>query len=899
MIQTSSPSEVQQTACGALEIEVSEQGLSRDEAHRRLIQDGPNKLPEVKPEHWVFIFLRQFQNPLIFVLLLAGAVVLWMGEVMDGGIIFGVLFFNALVGALQEGRAQNIFLALKRFVQADASVVREGKEMIVTDEEVVTGDIIVLREGEKVPADARLLYTEDFRVDESALTGESSPKFKSADLVSSEDMAAAERRDMVFKGTNVVAGMARAVVVATGSRTIIGSITAKILGIDEELPLKEDIRRMSRLILWVVAGVNVVILGLGTVFYDYPLGELLSTVVAVAVSVIPEGLPIVVTLVLATGVWRMGRRNVLVKKLHAVEALGQTSVIAVDKTGTLTKNELTVKEIFAGGKKFTVTGDGYRVGGDIRLEGQAVEPLNRPELLEVGKMAAWCSSAHIAFSQEAGVWKVSGDPTEAATLVLARKIGFRKEILEADARKKDEHPFSHELRYHAVLYAEGDGTELAIVGAPEAVLARCERVWQNEQSEALLAEDRNRIEGVFVEMSARGLRVIALAKKTLDPTVSHIPDQLDGLVFVGLLGLQDALREGVVEVSQKVREGGINLVMITGDHEVTARSIGVQAGIFRSGDRVLLGAEVDSATEIELAKKLHGVSVFARISPMSKLKIIDAYKARGEVVAMTGDGINDALSLTSADVGVAMGKIGTEVAKEASDIVLLDDNFGSLLAGIEEGRRVYRTIKKVILYLFSTSIGEVVVVLGAMVAGYPLPLLATQIVWLNLVTDGFLDIALAMEPENPGPLGRRMLRGGKWGLVDSAMIQRMLLMAVVMAAGTLGMFIWYYEHETVKAWTVSLTTLAVFQWFNAWNCRSHIYSVFGKGGLANRFLVAITGGVVVLQLLAVYHPFLQAMLRTVPLSLRDWLMILPVASSIFIVEEVRKWRYRRKKRRSL
>ncbi len=877
------------------ELNTGEHGLEKGGAKNRLLKYGFNKLPEAKADNLAVIFFRQFQSPLIFILLLATVVVFLTGENIDGFVILFVLFFNAVVGTIQEGKAQNIFAALKNFIKTNASVIRDNEEYIVSDEEIVPGDIIVLREGEKIPSDARLLYSESLQVDESALTGESNPKFKLVNSIKEENVPISDQRNMVFKGTAIVSGNGKAIVVATGIDTVIGGIAKKISAIDEELPLKKDIRHLSHFIIATVFAIGLVLFGIG-IAYGHPIKEVFTTIVAISVSIIPEGLPIVVTLVLATGVWRMGKHNVLVKRLQAVEALGQTDVIAVDKTGTVTKNELVVKEIYVDEKIFLVKGIGYEAKGEIELNGKVIEPLNHPELLVAGKIGALCSSAHLAFDNNLGVWKISGDPTEGATLVMAKKIGYRKSDLEKEFIKVEEKPFDYKLKYHATLYNEKGKHLLMIVGAPEEILDISAKVWSHSKTHILTDERREKLKDVFVKMSERGLRVVALGMKKMEKD-SRIPEKLSELEFVGFLGIEDSPRIEVREAVDKVESADIRLVMITGDHKITARAIAKEVGIWRSGDVILEGKEVDKMTEQELAEHLENVSVFSRVTPLHKLKIINAYKLAGKTIAMTGDGVNDALSLTSADVGVAMGKIGTEVAKEASDIILLDDNFGSIVSGVEEGKNIYKTIKRVILYLFSTSLGEVMTIIGAILLGFPLPILAAQILWLNLVTDGFLDVALAMEPKGDNLLGNKSSKN-KSGFVDKLMVLRMFTMALPMAVGTLYLFSQNYQADLQKAWTISLTTLAVFQWFNAWNCRSQIKSIFSTNPFSNKFLVGATGIVIGLQLLAVYNPFFQKVLRTVSLDGKDWLIIITVAFSIIVVEEFRKIIYRKNRAKS-
>ncbi|MDO8536960.1 MAG: HAD-IC family P-type ATPase [bacterium] len=872
------------------ELHTSEHGLSENEAKIRLEQYGPNKLPETKAPSLAVIFLKQFQSPLIYILLAASLIVFILGETVDGSIILAVLIFNAIVGTVQEGRAQNTLLALKNFVETRATVLRDEKEIIIPDTEIVPGDVIILQEGEKVPTDARVVFSSNLRVDESALTGESVAVHKTIDVLAGPSLATTEQNNMVFKGSHVVAGNGKAIVVRTGLDTEIGKIAKEISAVDTEIPLKANIRYLSRLIIGVVFAISVVIFFLGLASGNSA-KEMFATVVSLSVSVIPEGLPIVMTLILATGVWRMSKRHALVKRLQAVEALGQARIIAVDKTGTITKNEMMVQKVYLDGKFFEIGGVGYEPKGDVRLGKNIVDPANHPELLFAGKIAVFCSDARVMFSEESRQWRISGDPTEAAMLVLAQKLGFHKDDMEKESPLIAEIPFDYKLKYHATVHGNGDKKLLAIAGAPEVILELSQKIWRDGKNHELTEADKKELENVFIRMSEAGLRVVAFAESSRIPDTLN-PKEIHSLTFVGFFGMEDTLRPEVREATKKAISAGMRVVMITGDYKVTAQAVAEKAGIYHKGDAVLTGKEVDAMSDAELSQKISGVSVFARVTPEHKLRIIRAYKARGEIVAMTGDGVNDAPSLVAADLGVAMGKIGTEVAKEASDIVLLDDDFGSIVSAVEEGRSIYKTIKKVILYLFSTNMGEALTITVAILLGYPLPILPAQIIWLNFVTDGFLDVTLAMEPKEKGLLRGNFEHPKKY-LIDSLMAKRMVFMAVPMAAGALYLFGNYFETDIAKALTMSLTVLAVFQWFNAWNCRSEDKSIFQLNPFSNKFLVGATLIVISLQLVAVYTPIMQKVLNTTSLSLSEWYIIILIASSIVIVEEVRKFFYRR------
>ena len=866
-------------------------GLSPEEASLRLARYGPNELPRPESEGYFRIFLRQFQSPLIYILIAAGGVVLALGETVDAALIVLVLLFNAVVGMVEEGKAENTLAALRKFSETSATVIRAGRETVVPDREAVPGDLLAIREGEKVPADARVIEAKALQVDEAALTGESNPVLKSAGTVPREDAGISERTDMIYKGTAVLSGSARAVVVATGPETVIGGISRAIAGLDTEIPLKKDIRRLSQIIVWAVGILSVLLFVVG-ILMGRPLAEMFAVTVSLAISIIPEGLPIVLTLVLAHGVWRMAKRNALVKKLQAVEALGQAKVIAVDKTGTLTRNEMVVRKIYAGGKWFDIEGTGYESQGPIRFEGDTVSPLNHPELLQAGRIASLCANARPIYLEEEKIWKVAGDPTEAALFVLGAKIGFDQDELRRENPELLEMPFDYETKYHAVVRRVApDRQLLTVAGAPEKVFELCTRISEQGEERPFTAEHRDGIEDVFRQMSRAGLRVVAYAYREMPLEEDTERLEMGGLVFAGFYGMEDSLRPEVPEAMRRAREAGIKVVMITGDSKLTAVAIAKEAGIWREGDGVLSDADIEGLPEAALDQEIGRTTVFARITPEHKMRVIQAYKRRGEVVAMTGDGVNDAPSLVAADLGVAMGRIGTEVAKEAADIVLLDDNFGSIVSAIEEGRAMYRTIQKTLLFLFSTSLGEVLTIAGALLAGMPLPLLAPQILWLNLVTDSFVAFALALDPKDKDLL--KQFRRPSRFLMDGLMVQRMFVMALPIAVGTLFLFQMAYAEDMAKGWTMALTALAAFQWLNGWNCRSETESVFGRNPFANPYLSIFVGAAVVMQIGAMYVPFMQELLHLVPLNLTEWAWVLGVSFSIVAAEELRKLVHRK------
>lgn len=854
-------------------------GLSQKEAERRLLEYGKNKIPEGKKKSIISIFFDQFKDPLIYVLIIAAVIVNILGEFTDGIIIIIVLLINSFIGTLQEAKARKTLDSLKEFTKGVAIVERDGKEFEIVDEDLVPGDLIVIRDGYKIPSDARIISVQDLRINESALTGESTSVAKTLGVFD-ENTPIPERKNMVYKGTLCVSGQGRAIVTDTGVSSYVGQISEQLIDIETEMPLKEKIRFFSKVVAISVFGAVIFMFVLGFIrglqFYD-----IFFTATAVSVSLIPAGLPIVITLILARGVYKMAKRNALVKNMQAVEALGQANVIAVDKTGTITKNELMVEKVFVDFKTFGVLGSGFSKEGDIIFENKPIEIPNHPEILFAGKIATFCSSANVEYLEN-GETKVLGDPTEAALIVFGQKVGFEKSELESEEPLILDIPFSFKYKFHATLHqTKNSNYKLSVIGAPESVLKRVFYIWEDGEVKEIDNRHKNEIYSKIEEFSGLGLRVLAFAYyKSYDSSVDL--ENTPPLVFGGLYAMADVLRDEVSKAVSLVQKNDIRTVMITGDFVGTAKSIAKEANIYKEGDKVITGAELEILTAEELSKKIKNVSVFARVLPEQKLKIVEAYKLRGDIIGMTGDGVNDALSLQAAHLGIAMGKGGTDVAKDASDIVLLDNNFKSIIAAIEEGRSIYATIKKVVLYLISTSLGEFFSIAGSLVIGLPLPLYPSQILWLNLVTDGFMVVTLGFEPKislKEGDRGTNILT--KIGGI------RAILMSSTMAFFALITFSVYYNMNSPKAWTMALTVLAAFQWFNAWNVRSETNSAFYKP-FTNKYLIMGLFGAVGSHIFAVYNPFMQNILRLVPLDPYDWAIAIAVASSILLVEEIRK-----------
>ncbi len=866
---------------------VTLEGLSQKSIQERRTMYGENKLPEPKREGSFVLFLRQFQSPLIYVLLIAAVVVMTIGHVVDGLVILSVLLINAFLGMFQEGKAEDTIRALREFTKTETRVRRDGKEIVVIDTEIVFGDIILLSEGDKVPADGRVIAAKLFKVDEAALTGESEPVEKTIDPIVGKDLGTNEMKNMVFKGTYVVSGTAECLVTAVGIETVIGGLSQQLSSITSEVPLKKNIEHIAKIITLVICVVSVLIffvgLGLG-----HTISEMFLTSVAIAVSVIPEGLPIVITLVLATGVYRMGKQNALVKKLQAVEALGRADVICVDKTGTITKNELMISSVFTNGEEHVISGNGYETAGEARIGEEVVDVHNHPELLYIGRIATYCANATVSFREKEGVWKVIGDPTEASLRVFGEKMGFQKEQLEKEHPQIFDIPFSHEHTYHGTIHKTPEGNVLTIVGAPESVLELVTRIREGGKVRKITQKDKDQYQKQLLSMASRGLRVLACSVSEGVESVVNEND-LPELTLVGMVGLSDTLREGVSDSVRLAQNQGIQVALITGDYKETAISLATMAGIYTKGDDVITGKELNTMSDEDLVERLSKTTVFARVSPQDKLRIVSLYKSRGDIVAMTGDGVNDALSLVAADLGVAMGKIGTEVTKEAADIVLLDDNFKSIVSAIEEGRSIFSTIKKVLLYMFSTGFGELFTIVCALFLLMPLPLLPSQIIWLNLVTDSFLVIAFAFEPKQR--LGKTKADRNKLKtLIDKVTIERVILMGGVMSVGTLYLFSYYSSFADIDtARTVALTLLAVYQWVNVWNVRSEKRSIFSQNPFSNMYFVYALGIVSVLHIALLYVPFMQTIFSTVPLSINDWIIVALFALPLVAIEEIRKY----------
>jgi len=855
--------------------------MQRVEALRRA--HGANVLAEPPPSPPWRVFVRQFLSPLIYLLLLAAILALALGHHGDAAVIVAVVLLNAVVGGIQEGRAQRSMAALRRLAQLQARVLRDGSERQLAASELVPGDIVLLAGGDAVAADARLLEAAQLQVAEAALTGESVPVTKSPAALA-QDTVLADRRSMVYAGTHVTAGRASAIVVAIGQATEVGRIaTLAESDVEPRTPLERRLERFGRQLVVAALGLFALVMGLG-LWRGLPLADLAMVAISQMVSMVPEGLPVAMTVALAVGMQRMAARGAIVRRLSAVETLGSTTVICSDKTGTLTRNEMTaVAAWLPSGRELSASGLGYSPEGGLIEDGRHADPAH-PELQALLQAAALCNDAQLLEPAPGRVaWSMLGDPTEAALLVLARKGGIDLEVLRQAAPREAEWPFDAQAQLMATRHRCVDAPRRVLVkGSPEAVLALCADAHVRTRQLAQVAAEA---------MASRALRVLAFAQVDDDALDSSRGfEALAGRArLLGLVGQIDPPREAARAAVAACRVAGIRPVMVTGDHRLTGLAIARELGIARTGDRVVDGRELERMGEAELHELLPRVAVFARVQPAQKLRIVQALQAQGEVVAMTGDGVNDAPALARADVGVAMGLGGTEVAKSASKVVVTDDDFATIVAAVEQGRVVYGNLKKVILYLFATSIDEVAVLLLALFAGLPLPLAAVQILWINLVTEATLTLNLVMEP----PSGDEMTRAPHprdARLLDAPMLARAALMALSTVAAVFGWFTWRLSQGIDPALVrcETFTLLAMCQWFNVLNCRSQRRSALGGRLWRNPWLLGGLAASVVLQAAVLYVPALNALMHTQALPAATLGLLLGLASVVLWVEEARK-----------
>ena len=866
----------------------SRSGLTAAEASAHLAEHGPNELPEAAHKPMWKVFAAQFASPLIYILFVAAVIAFAMGHSSDAAVILVVVLVNAVIGAFQEGRAEHSMEALRKMSSLKVRVVRGGAESIIEARDVVPGDVVLLAAGDAVSADARLLEAAALEATEAALTGESLPVLKHTEVLP-EDSGLGDRKNMIYSGTHLTAGRGRAVIVATGQQTEVGKI-AKLTSTatDPKTPLELRLHQFGQWLVMASIALFALILAFG-LLRGIPFGQIFMVAISQMVSMVPEGLPVAMTIALAVGMQRMARRGAIVRRLAAVETLGSTSIICSDKTGTLTKNEMTVTTlILPDARRIEVSGAGYSPEGRLSVNGKELTATDDAALKALLEAVVLCNDAQIVPPDaEDTRWRALGDPTESALLTVALKGCVEPEKLRHHSPRRAEIPFDATTKMMATQNGHGASGRIVFKGAPEMLLDLCDPA----------TLDLAATHQTAVELAAQALRVLAVAEvndATLDESAGFEPYR-GRLRFLGLLGQMDPPRDEVKAAVEECLVAGIRPVMVTGDHKATGLAIATALGIARPGDIAVDGSELEAMPEQELRATLSRISVFARVHPAQKLRIVEAFQSQKQVVAMTGDGVNDAPALATADVGVAMGITGTEVAKGAAKIVITDDNFATIVKAVEEGRLVYQNLKKVVLFLFATSIDEVIVLLLALLAGYPLPLAAVQILWINIVTEGTVTVNLIMEGlegdemrRTPTPMGEPLITRPMW--------QRMLLMVTTSVAAIFGFFVWRLNSgapfELVQ--TETFTLVAISQWFNVLNCRSALKSSLNLDVLKNVWLV---GGLVLsnlLHLLVIYTDTLNHIFHTVPIPLADFFLLGLIGSSVLWVEETRKWFARRR-----
>jgi magnesium-transporting ATPase (P-type) len=872
-------------------------GLSSDEAGERLRTHGPNALPATGRRSPFERFLRQFHDVLIYVLLVAGVITALLGHYIDSGVIFGVVVINAVIGFVQEGKAERALDAIRDMLSLHAQVIRDGYRRDIAAEDLVPGDIVFIASGDKVPADLRLIEVRSLRIEEAALTGESVPVEKSADAVAA-GAPLGDRSSMAYSGTLVAYGQAVGVVVATGARTEIGRIS-EMLGTVQELstPLLRQLAAFGHWLTWIILGVAGFSFVFGTFVRDYSASEMFLSAVGLAVAAIPEGLPAIMTITLAIGVQRMARRNAIIRRLPSVEALGSVTVICSDKTGTLTRNEMTVQRVVCADEAYAVSGAGYAPHGEFsRLSGGgcavALEALFEPGvqsrdrvLLEAARAALLCNDATVR--EESGDWLLNGDPTEGALITLALKAGFDRGFERENLPRTDVIPFESEHRFMATLHHDHKGRGLIFLkGAPERVLDLC--AYQRTGSGDVPLE-RYGWHARMEELAADGMRLLAVAVRegeSVPRELSFREIEQGGFTLLALLGLSDPPREEAIAAVARCHAAGIRVKMITGDHAATARAIGAQLGLGK-GAGALTGADIEGMDDLALQRVVGETEIFARASPEHKLRLVAALQARGEVVAMTGDGVNDAPALKRAEVGVAMGNKGTEAAKEAAEVVLADDNFASIAAAVEEGRTVYDNLRKAIAFILPTNLGQGGIVLFAVLFGITMPITPAQILWVNMITAVTLALALAFEPAERD-LMRRPPRSPAEPLLSGFVVWRIVFVGLLLVAGGMGFFLWEAGRgqSLELARTAAVNAVLVGEVFYLFNMRSFRGSVLNREGLlGNRYVLLAIGTLLVAQMLFTYAPFMQTLFG---LDVATWLRIFGFGVFVLLVVEGEK-----------
>jgi len=873
-------------------LNTSAEGLTSTEAEGRLIQYGYNRLKPAKQKGPLKRFLAQFHNVLIYVLLAAGVVTALLGHWVDSGVILGVVVINAFIGFIQEGKAEKALDAIRNMLSHQAMVRRDGKFISLPAEDLVPGDIVSLQSGDKVPADLRLFKLRELRIDEAILTGESVPVEKNIQAVT-EQVTIGDRRCLAYSGTMITYGQGQGVVVATGDQTEIGRISSLLSHVQVlTTPL---LKQMAIFAKWLTIAIGVIAMATfayGVLLQGFSASDMFLAAVGLAVAGIPEGLPAIMTITLAIGVQRMAKKNAIIRRLPAVETLGSVTVICSDKTGTLTRNEMTVKTVATGAGICDVSGAGYDPHGTFSLDGQDVTSEGFPLLREIAQAALLCNDATIIETDNQ--WQMHGDPTEGALITLALKAGLLQSHCQTQFPRTDAIPFESQHRFMATLHHDHAGHGfIYIKGAPEQVLDMCHH--QRMRGEDIPI-DRSYWNASMDAMAENGQRLLAIAFKPATNehrTLSFI-DVETGLTLLGVVGIIDPPRQEAIQAVRACQSAGIRVKMITGDHSITARVIGAQMGI-GDGVRVIKGSELEHFNDDELRHAVQTNDIFARVSPEQKLQLVTALQSTGEVVSMTGDGVNDAPALKRADVGVAMGHKGTEVAKEAAEMVLTDDNFASIAHAVEEGRTVYDNLKKSILFILPTNGGEAMTIIAAIVMGRMMPITPVQILWINMITAVTLALTLAFEPAERNVM-QRPPRDPREPILSGFLIWRILFVSLILVAGTFGLFLWERDHgaSIELARTVAVNTLVMFEIFYLLSARYLLTPALTLEGLSgNRYVWYAIGLLILIQLGFTYLAPMQVLFSTTALSLDAWFRITLVASSVLLMVEVEKWLLRK------
>ncbi len=869
-------------------------GMSLVQAKESLRISGLNQLQEKKGISALSIFFSQFNDFIIWILIGAALVSGFLQEWVDALAIVAIVILNAILGFIQEYRAEKSLAALKKLSSPMSKVIRDGEYNLIPSVDVAPGDLIELEAGDSVPTDSRLVWiTANFTVQEASLTGESTPTTKTTAVLDEKEVPLADRANMVYMGTTVSSGKARALVINTGMRTELGNIAGMVQDIkDEVTPLQKKLEEFGKWIVYLCF----ILVGLVFLLEWLRGGKLVDvflTSVSLAVAAIPEGLPAVVTIALTLGVHRMVKRNALIRKLPSVETLGCATVICSDKTGTLTKNEMTVRQVYAGGRMFELKGIGYSPVGAIWLENKEIDPLDHSELLSAMRCATLCNAAQLKKTGDG--YKIFGDPTEGALLTAAAKAGLWKEGLEKEFNFTDEIPFDSERKIMTIIRKHQGQTIAYVKGAADVLLGRCVKIEDKGKINDLTVQDHQTIEQVNNKLADQAMRVLAFAYRIVDNKEGEYdPEAIENnLIFLGLAAMIDPPREEVKQAMRDCKTAGIKTVMITGDHKNTAVAIARELGFFGPDSLALSGEELDELSDDELYEKVERISVYARVSPEHKLRVVRQWRRRGQVVAMTGDGVNDAPAVKEADIGVAMGITGTDVTKEVSDMVVTDDNFASIVAAVEEGRGIYDNIKKFIHYLLSCNAGEILVMFISSLIGLPVPLLPVQILWVNLVTDGFPALALGVDPVEPGIMLRPPRKPNEAVLTKKngslLLLQGFFIALCSLAAFT---FVLFIEKEGIgRARTAAFIVLACSQLFHSFNCRSASKSLFKIGIGTNKKLILACLVSFILQMAVVYIPFLQRVFKTESLGFFDWCLVVVISSfPLWAMETWKIWR---------